>query len=184
MAGVVVEVGAGFSGVVTGAGVGPPRLGEAGSGGKSSGGTARGGSDEGGGVEGVVGATGGVGKGGKSTGGNAGAGAVEVLGEAGMAGAAGADPPNLVMVSSASFIRRSVAFWKISSSLVIVGKTLGRSGSDVLLTMSMRLILIGSRKGESINKLMSDCLFNWSGITYTVHVKLDSCQLDFSTRKF
>ncbi|KKU26651.1 MAG: hypothetical protein UX38_C0004G0031 [Microgenomates group bacterium GW2011_GWC1_46_16] len=72
----------------------------------------------------------------------------------------GADPPNLAMVSSANFIRRSVAFWKISSSLTMVGKILGRSGSVVLLAMSIRLILMGSRRGESIKRLMSVCLFS------------------------
>ena len=132
------------------------------------------------GVAGV--GAGGVGRGGKSRGGRLGVG-VGMVG-AGVEGAVtGADgvavPPSLAIVSSASFMRRSVAFWKISSSLTMVVYTLGRSGSAVLLTISMRLILIGSRSGESINKFTSDCLFNVSGITYTVYESLDMCQLSF-----
>lgn len=65
---------------------------------------------------------------------------------------------NFLIVSSASFSLLAVAFWKISSSLVTVGKTFCRSASLVLLTMSTRLILIGSRRGESISRLMIDCL--------------------------
>lgn len=42
----------------------------------------------------------------------------------------------------------------------------------MLLTMSIRLILIGSRSGESINKLISVCLLIVSGITLTLTLYL------------
>lgn len=83
-------------------------------GGVGRGGRSRGGTDRG--------ADGGVGSGGKSRGGN-GLGVVGAGADAGVSGAGAAVgdvPPNLAMVSSASFILRSVAFWKISSSLVMV----------------------------------------------------------------
>jgi len=165
---------------VESAGVG----GGVGSGGRSRGGTdkpslagARGGK---GGVEGGVGSGG---KGGVGSGGKGGSGrsagtvdsvepvesvdSVDSVDSVGAVGAGGggvvaeveaAGDPSLVIVSSASLSLLSVAFWKISSSLTIVGKTLGRSGSVVLLTMSMRLILMGSLRGESISRLISACL--------------------------
>jgi hypothetical protein len=43
--------------------------------------------------------------------------------------------------------------------------------------MSMRLILIGSRRGESISKLIRDCLFSVSGITSTLYDHTERCQL-------
>lgn len=177
VAGVAARVGATVGSELFGSSE-PLGTGVTGSGGRSKGGTESGERDVGGGVVGVVaGAAGGVGgMEGRSSGGRDGAGGVGGVGIAGVA-VDGADPPSLAMVSSASFIRRSVAFWKISSSLVIVGKTFGRSGSLVLLTMSMRLILIGSRKGESISKLTMACLLSWSGIDYTVHGNSDVCQL-------
>ena len=149
----------------------------AGEGGVGSGGRSRGGTDKPslagarggkGGVEGGVGSggKGGVGSGGKGGSGRS-AGTVDSVDSVGAVGAGGggvvaeveaAGDPSLVIVSSASLSLLSVAFWKISSSLTIVGKTLGRSGSVVLLTMSMRLILMGSLRGESISRLISACL--------------------------
>ena len=149
-------------------------------GGRSSGGAERGGK-----VGAATGAGGmvGVGNGGRSKGGTGaigagatGDGVADMVGS-GVGAEGAAVPPSLAIVSSASFILRSVAFWKISSSLVIVEKTLGRSGSLVLFTMSMRLIFIGSRRGESISKFISDCLFSVSGITSTLYDFTERCQL-------
>ncbi len=165
----MVDVGAGSG---WGAGMAGVALGDGevvGSGGRSSGGTESEGCD--GSKTGGWGMTGVCGKGGRSRGGRlaVGVGMVGAGVEGAVTGADGvAVPPSLAIVSSASFMRRSVAFWKISSSLTMVVYTLGRSGSAVLLTISMRLILIGSRRGESINKFTSDCLFNVSGITTNI----------------
>ncbi len=182
--------GVGAAGVSTGGNTGSAAgIEVVGIGGRSSGGTERGTE-----AEGATGSTGmdGVGNGGRSSGGIAagatgdgatGDGVADMVGS-GVEAAGDAVPPSLAIVSSASFMRRSVAFWKISSSLVMVEKTLGRSGSLVLLTMSMRLILIGSRSGESISKFISDCLFSVSGITSTLYDFTERCQLViFSTHK-
>lgn len=81
--------------------------------------------------------------------------------------ALGVSELSFLLISSASLSLRLVALEYISSSLEIVEKVLGKSSSLVLLTISIRLILIGSLKGESIRRLISVCLFR-SGITLTL----------------
>ena len=83
---------------------------------------------------------------------------VDSVDSVGSVDAVGASLESLLIVSSASLSRLVVAFWKISSSLLMVGKTLERSSSLVLLTMSTRLILIASLRGESMSRLIIDCL--------------------------
>lgn len=132
------------SGVTTGASIlGSTGAETAGMGGRSRGGTLSGSADIGGltgsaTVGGVGGACGagavvvgetdwGVGRGGRSSGGGVSGGGVGVVTSVTCGSATcsmvgcWAAPPSLAIVSSASFILRSVAFWKISNSLMIVG---------------------------------------------------------------